>query len=928
MKHTLAFLLLVLFVSAAWGQTLPPRKYPSLRTGVVLPGEYAAPTDQEARDWLLSLYGSATANDVARFEAERFDISSGSGMPTQFRDRIITLAYAYFQILSNSVRADIALRQYCISQGWDWEDMYLHFKEDTYFDSREVTATETIFDGKGLQMVYQTSSSSFGVWVSITSPQDVFAGSNQGGGLCFLVPERVDQITFEQLAQGGDPGPNGQLIVEYTNSVDSQGRANGWGQVTIVQDTTNGLRQPGTIRWIPPTDWKWAAAGVAPVPGLVYLSPAAGYLLRIRTVNYTTVPRLASGSNAATFPIRFKRIVTVETTSLRTGQVISATSNTVTINNRNLSRASNYYKDMTIEIVSGQGAGQTRTITASDSGANPRLTVSPNWDVIPNNTSVYRITGPTVKVLGWDPANDRNGDGYVDDSEFANLTNPNATAQFRWEARVKRGTEQWSSSSSSCRPNLWNPNYRQLLVGYYIPFWQSQNIKGYYNDDATALLEYDRFPTLGGGRILERQGGPVGIDTQMNLDYRDAFLAIHQAFRNAGVEWISTNISNGNYWMESFARPYIGSFTMFLCEDTIWDCMPYAEASLGVARRAWVLSGYARAGVFPLVMGQKNRFGGGTISLWGGTREGWEYATMSQLAQYYLINVPDKMGFQFWNGTFWYGSRLTEQSTGTGWYAYYKAGVPTNMAYTPHKVLEVDIGDPTGTIPEGYEVLHYLENDYPGTVIGRSTDNYVTLPSQGNLRVDVYPTHIFYLWRSANNWRTVPAEAVLARQYTKGLVLYRATAAHITNNNQLRQYVSPESAITVQLPGGPYRRVNYDGTLGPPVNEIQIRGYEGIVLVKAAQTTNPNIQLTMSVDKTNPRPMDVVTVTIQANNTGNANASNVELRVPLGSMTYEQGSLTPQGYQVDTSEQGVLKINIPSVAAGETKTVQFRLVQR
>jgi len=36
-----------------------------------------------------------------------------------------------------------------------------------------------------------------------------------------------------------------------------------------------------------------------------------------------------------------------------------------------------------------------------------------------------------VYVPGWDPANDRNGDGYVDDAEFANLANPSATARRR-----------------------------------------------------------------------------------------------------------------------------------------------------------------------------------------------------------------------------------------------------------------------------------------------------------------------------------------------------------------------------------------------------------------------------------------------------------------------------------------------------------------
>ncbi|MCS7201158.1 MAG: hypothetical protein NZ822_03370, partial [Patescibacteria group bacterium] len=41
-----------------------------------------------------------------------------------------------------------------------------------------------------------------------------------------------------------------------------------------------------------------------------------------------------------------------------------------------------------------------------------------------------------VRMPGWDPQNDRNNDGYVDDNEFANLVNPKATARYKWHSRV------------------------------------------------------------------------------------------------------------------------------------------------------------------------------------------------------------------------------------------------------------------------------------------------------------------------------------------------------------------------------------------------------------------------------------------------------------------------------------------------------------
>lgn len=48
-----------------------------------------------------------------------------------------------------------------------------------------------------------------------------------------------------------------------------------------------------------------------------------------------------------------------------------------------------------------------------------------------------RVDSPNQWVIpGWDPANDRNYDGYVDDEEFARRVNPLASARFRYQSRV------------------------------------------------------------------------------------------------------------------------------------------------------------------------------------------------------------------------------------------------------------------------------------------------------------------------------------------------------------------------------------------------------------------------------------------------------------------------------------------------------------
>ncbi|MCS6956165.1 MAG: hypothetical protein NZM44_07415, partial [Candidatus Calescibacterium sp.] len=756
-----------------------------------------------------------------------------------------------------------SLMKMALSRGWDFEDFFLHFKEDTYLDANSVTTDLTIFVGKGTRIIftYNSSTNHIGGWLNASNPQDVFSFSNNGGGLWIMAPERFDEINFESLSVNGQPGQNGRLVIEYPSEVDHNFSPTNWKTLNIVEDTTNQLRQAGKIRWFPPSDWKFSI--IRGNGALISHDGAGGYVIRIKTLNYQIYPKISSSPDGHynNIPIRLKKIVDLLTTNLRVGNVIGANTTSIRINNRSYYRGRDYYKDMTIEIISGRGQGQVRKVISSETGSDPLLYISPSWDIVPNTTSIYRITGPTVRILGWDPANDRNGDGYVDDDEFANLVNPKATARFRWESRVKKGTEEWSSANASCRPNLWNPNYRQALLDYYLPIWRAEKIRGYDNDDAPALLNYSHFPVLLGGRIWEKEGGPVGLDSQLNLSYRDAFFDIHRAFKESGVEFIGTNIANTNYWEWDFHRAYIGVFNFFRQEDTTWDTMGYAGDGLSVARKAWQISGYAKAGVYSLIQGQKNRFGG-VINDLKGTKEAWEWATVAQLAQYYLLNIPDKTFFQFWNCTFWYGSWLTSQSENSCWDAYYKSGVPKNIAYPPHLMLRVDIGQPANRIPPGYEAIQYVG------AVGRSNDDFVILTSN-NLKIDVYPTYIYYLWKSTSTWSGLPFESVLAREYTKGLVIYRAPfASWLFPANMTRlDYISSSNALTVTLPGL-YRKVNYDGTLGPVTDKITLRGFEGAILVKAEhyppdRDTITNIKDYLKIflfsDNYSPQPGDIIT---------------------------------------------------------------------
>lgn len=73
---------------------------------------------------------------------------------------------------------------------------------------------------------------------------------------------------------------------------------------------------------------------------------------------------------------------------------------TITLANT-ASSMDNAYNGMRIEITSGTGSGQLRTITDYD-GTNRLATVDSNWTTVPDNTSVYRLFWLTYLADGSD----------------------------------------------------------------------------------------------------------------------------------------------------------------------------------------------------------------------------------------------------------------------------------------------------------------------------------------------------------------------------------------------------------------------------------------------------------------------------------------------------------------------------------------------
>lgn len=80
---------------------------------------------------------------------------------------------------------------------------------------------------------------------------------------------------------------------------------------------------------------------------------------------------------------------------------------------------------------------------------------------------------------GWDPANDRNGDGRVDDTEFVRLANPKATAREPKQARIP--IYYWGPPNDDFVMNVGHPAYRKFMATVWVQHL-SEGYDGIYFD--------------------------------------------------------------------------------------------------------------------------------------------------------------------------------------------------------------------------------------------------------------------------------------------------------------------------------------------------------------------------------------------------------------------------------------------------------------
>ena len=844
----------------------------------------------------------------------------------------------------------IYVENYFLSRGLDPELPFYHLTSDYWWEVNYRLDDDAIglgFRSSSPQLVDQIAKAYRCEYVS-----GQFDIPNVAGGwIAFSRPEPFDQLYIEWQ----EPPDGGQFVLEYVSetTTDTQGWVipAAWTPVPILSDGTNGFRQDGVIRFGYLNRWtQWKRAVVT------YRDETWGrkhYWVRIRCVtpanNTPKIRGLWSNQIYRTHPyvknvgeaiyLGFKQPQTSVSLNLRTpgaggsytfeyASAVDASGNvtgwtalpSVSDGTNGLTQSGSISWTAPPGWVEGKANVTSsvfgpwrywiriRVVTAPATPAVVQSAFAGGRELFPQEIYANRYL---MKVPGWDAANDHNGDGWVDDSEFANLVNPNATARYRWHSRVIRSG--WEGALNY----VWNfgvPELAQALRSFFYE-WKFGDpnatwLWGLYSD---SMVVSSPSPVLTNGQVAE-SGKEQWEQNWLNAhrSIRDSNLG-----RVVGGNVTFTEVYAPNQWEQRFLdpndwyrRPYNDYVNM--------EGYPHGWGTTTVTsfrRRLLNISRMAADGVYHVLQFNMQR---NNLQYVGGSTDaaGWRRFLEHCLAFHYLVQHPEYSFMSIWNGV-WYSVVVGNYPIGR---------MPNVMAFQPTAMLQVDIGQPANSIPPRFtpvELTYRIGGGFPDNIVVGDTatpvlnNNYA--PFAGK---PVYPTYVFALASGTLPNKPSVAYTVFARKYTKGLVLLKMTGTASDETGEA-------SATTHPLPGV-YRRVNWDGTLSEPITQITLKGMEGAILVDASATAQPNVQLTITADKTNPKPLDVVTVRITATNTGNGEARNVRVThdIPQGA-TYVRGSLKLNGNALpDPTDTTRIDVTVASIPAGGQATVVFQMVIR
>lgn len=764
-----------------------------------------------------------------------------------------------------------------------------------------------------------------------------------GSALVIGRPEPYDSIylEFEPPASGG------QYVLEYVSSTTFTSSnfemANAWTPLTITSDGTNGFTRSGWIRFQMPNRWtQWKRCGISTACS----NTGKYYWIRIRCV---TPPRNTPSLRGAWTTSYYRYLPSVKNVDEAIYLGFPSPVTSATIQLLSAGAGGSYV----LEYASAVGAdgfvsqwsalpspndgtsGLTKSGTISwsapigwvpskvNTGKAPkrywiriRVTSAPTTAAVvagvsSGGRSLYNqeIYASRYRMIvpGWDEHNDRNRDGYVDDSEYATLVNSAATARWAAQARVIRSG--WQGALNYVI-NWARSELRDIMLDYYNAVYLGNpdpHVHGLVSDSLVMPIPS---PML-----------PAAAESADAQQWEAMWLEAHRYLRRSGKK-IGGNL--GSY--EVFAplsqqQAYLdnGFYTHLYNDFVMHEHYPqgriYQTTETSFRRRLLNISMETGAGLDQVL--QFNMAGDALQRIGGGTdATAWRRFQEHALAFFYLVQHPQRSYLNIWQ-TAVYGADVIDTPIGT---------MPKPMAFQPTAMLQVDIGQPANRIPDGFTPVLLMYRDGGGfpdnIVVGDSAspvlnNNYPKLAGK-----PVYPTYVFALASGSLPNRPSTTYTVFARQYTKGLVLLKMTSKYDLADT------GDASATTHPLPGV-YRRVNWDGTLSEPITEITLRGMEGAILVDASKSSS-DLQVSTNIDKPNPRPGEVIRVTVTVSNPSAQQVANAVITVPLpNSMSYRRGTLKVNGYSApDPSDVSRVRVTLSSVAPGGSVRVEFETTVR
>lgn len=545
---------------------------------------------------------------------------------------------------------------------------------------------------------------------------------------------------------------------------------------------------------------------------------------------------------------------------------------------------------------------------------------SSGYPGIANEDFCKATTSGREVIPGWDsswesnPAN--NGDPeYNPAPPSSGGPGVAKSARFKWWSRV------WYYKPDIRRfmTNVFDTYYQQWLTHAWLDyiFQAYPALDGWYCDNYTMntnpltpmtpvtslTVEFGVFESyryaVGMGELMEKCSAILTSIGKISVANNLVGLSAGDDWSNPLVNnepdrlWIMLAPAVANREMTMFLNQYYGGHPRLSSLNTV-----FAEMAYRVRRGNYHVPMYAYT---QAVAADKN------------TQDWWFREKMFALAAYLLVkDVDDEyLYLNAWHQNFIYGEFLTDPSSSLN--RYYIPGIPKQKAYYIDAAT-YDFGRPVTTVEAPYtQWVAYPNSWMPGIIPGLFVIHYTD-------KAPAYDSNGNFLGNTSKTW-------YFARRYTNALVVLRTgDSRKILDDRSMNEYTAFDL-------GGNYRLLRADGSLDPtPINRLNLRVQEAAILIPTdlPPPANPDVRITVSSDKTNPRPLDVVTVTISVLNNGTAEATNVRIQhdIPV-SATYVLGSLKINGVvQPDPSDRTKIDVTIPSIPAGGQATVVFQMVIR